>query len=68
VERLFGDVDCDASDAAFLFGREGQPLYVPGPRESPAQIRHRIEQLRSNIDVEKFEFVELNVGPNAELE
>jgi hypothetical protein len=54
VERLFGDVDCDASDAAFLFGREGQPLYVPGPRESPAQIRHRIEQLRSNINVEKF--------------
>ena len=51
VERLFGDVNCDASDATFLFGREGKPLYVPGPKESPAQIRHRIEQLRGPAHV-----------------
>lgn len=68
VERLFGDVNCDGSDATFLFGREGKPLYVPGPKESPAEIRHRIEQLRSNVDVERFEVVQLNVGLNAELE
>jgi hypothetical protein len=28
VERLFGDVRVDASDAAFQFGREGKVLYA----------------------------------------
>jgi hypothetical protein len=31
VERMFGDVSADASDAVFRFGRDEKPVYIPGP-------------------------------------
>jgi hypothetical protein len=43
LEKLFGNVDPDASDATFAFGVDGKPAYISGPTESPAQIRRRIE-------------------------
>jgi hypothetical protein len=62
VERLFGDVNADACAATFEFGREGKPFYVPGPKESPAQIRLRFEQLRQALDIKKPAFAELDAG------
>jgi hypothetical protein len=41
MERMFGDVSADASDAVFQFGQEGRPAYIPGPSESASQIRMR---------------------------
>ena len=49
VERIFGDVSADASDAAFAFGRDGKPVYIPGPNDSAAVIRRRIEQLQKHL-------------------
>ncbi len=43
IERLFGDVNADASDATFQFGRGGRPVYMSGPNDSLAQIRSGIE-------------------------
>jgi hypothetical protein len=45
AEQLFGDIDADACDASFAFGKDGKPLYIPGPSESPTLIRRRMEQL-----------------------
>ena len=59
VERLFGDVSADASDATFQFGGEGKPFYVSGPSESPAQVRHRIEQLGNGRSIDRL-FVDLD--------
>jgi hypothetical protein len=55
VERLFGDVNANASDAVFQFGRDGKPLYIPGPSESSVQIRHRIERLRNALGDDGFD-------------
>ncbi|MGZ3284151.1 MAG: hypothetical protein ACXU9C_07805 [Xanthobacteraceae bacterium] len=49
VEPLFGEVDPNASDAVFQFGRDGKPLYIPGPSESALQVRRRIEHLRKTL-------------------
>ena len=49
VERLFGDVSPDSCDQTFQFGRDGKPFYVPGPSESPMQIRRRMEQIRARF-------------------
>jgi hypothetical protein len=49
VERLFGDVSTDSCDVTFQFGRDGKPFYVPGPSESPTQIRRRMEQLHARF-------------------
>lgn len=42
---LFGDVDVADSDAYFTFGRDGNPYYVPGPGDTPAEQRRVIKQL-----------------------
>ena len=56
VERIFGDVSADESDADFPFGHDGKPLYIPGPFESATLIRRRIEQLQKHLGDDGFEF------------
>jgi hypothetical protein len=56
LERIFGDVSADESEADFPFGHDGKPLYIPGPYESPSLIRRRIEQLQKHLGSDGFEF------------
>ena len=56
VERIFGDVSADASDAVFRFGCDGRPFYIPGPTESAALVRRRIEHLRRILGDGAFDF------------
>jgi hypothetical protein len=56
VERLFGDVSADSSDAVFRFGRDGKPVYIPGPDDSAPLIRRRIEQLQKHFGDDGFGF------------
>jgi hypothetical protein len=57
VEPLFGDVRSDASTATFQFGRDGKPLYVAGPAESPAEISLRLKHLRERLDDDGFHYI-----------
>jgi hypothetical protein len=56
VERMFGDVSADASDAVFRFGRDGKPVYIPGPSDTAPLIRRRIEQLQKYLGDDGFGF------------
>jgi hypothetical protein len=56
VERVFGDVSADASDADFRFGRDGKPVYIPGPDDTAPLILRRIEQLRKSLGDDGFDF------------
>jgi hypothetical protein len=56
VERVFGDVSADASDAGFRFGHDGKPVYIPGPNDTTALIQRRIEQLRKSLGDDGFVF------------
>jgi hypothetical protein len=56
AELLFGDVSADACDARFEFGCDGKPYYVPGPTDTPAQVRRRLEQLRRSVGEDGFDF------------
>jgi hypothetical protein len=49
VERLFGTVNANECTAEFQFGRDGKPVYMPGPSESPKQVRRRLEQLEERF-------------------
>jgi hypothetical protein len=55
VERLFGDVSADASEAVFRFGSDGKPVYIPGPSDTAPLIQQRIEQLQKNLGDDGFE-------------
>jgi hypothetical protein len=56
VERIFGDVSADASDAAFRFGRDGKPVYIPGPYDDAPLTQRRIAQLRKYLGDDGFVF------------
>jgi len=56
VERMFGDVSADASDAVFRFGRDGKPVYIPGPNDTAPIIQRRIEQLQKHLGDDGFGF------------
>jgi Domain of unknown function (DUF1841) len=58
VEPLFADVAPDACDAQFQFGCEGKPRYIPGPFESPTQVRRRLDLLHRRLGAGGFDFVE----------
>src|SRR5260370_33005300 len=49
VERMFGAVNADASDAGFRFGRDGKPVYIPGPNQRAALIQRRVRGLAKDI-------------------
>jgi hypothetical protein len=56
AELLFGDVSTDTCEVHFEFGCDGKPFYVPGPNETPAQVRQRLEQLRRSVGEGGFDF------------
>jgi hypothetical protein len=56
VERMFGDVSVDTSDAVFRFGRDGKPVYIPGPNDTVQLIQRRIEQLQKYVGDDGFGF------------
>jgi len=55
VERIFGDTSADASDAVFRFGRDGKPMYIPGPNDTAALIQRRIAQLQKYLSHDGIE-------------
>ena len=58
AELLFGDISADDSTAEFTFGVDGKPVYIPGPDDTPRQIRQRVERLRRVLGNDGFDFAE----------
>jgi hypothetical protein len=61
AEPLFGDVSADLCDESFSFGKDGKPLLIPGPSDTPARIRKRVEALRRTVGDDGFDYI-LEVG------
>jgi hypothetical protein len=56
VEPIFGDVSAETCDAAFTFGRDGKPVYIPGPSETAFLVRQRVAQLQKHLGDDGFGF------------
>lgn len=54
VEALFGDVDATACTDTFDFGKDGKPLFVAGPKDSPARIRQVVGTLERRLGPDGF--------------
>lgn len=57
VEGLFGKVDPQTCETTFAFGRDGKPLYMPGPSEPPLLVRRRIEHLSRQLGPDGFHYI-----------
>jgi hypothetical protein len=58
AEVIFGDYSAESCDASFSFGCDGRPHYIPGPTETRAQIRRRMEHLRARLGDDGFDFTD----------
>jgi hypothetical protein len=57
AERLFGDVRADTCDVGFQFGRQGKPLLVSSPSQSPSQLHRVLGQLQERLGVGGFDYL-----------
>jgi hypothetical protein len=54
---LFGDIDPSQSDASFEFGKDGKPLFIAGPEDSPEFCRKILAILTNHCGPGGFEYV-----------
>ncbi len=60
AEALFGDVSTEGQVIEFPFGLEGKPVLVPGPEDTPAQLRRWSERLTLAVGADGFEWAEVD--------
>jgi hypothetical protein len=55
--KLFGNIDPAACPVTYTYGKDGKPLYISGPRETPAQSRRILDTLARRLGSEGFHFM-----------
>jgi DNA-binding transcriptional regulator YbjK len=56
--QLFGNIEAAACPVRYTYGgRDGKPLYISGPNESPARSRKIVDTLKRKLGSEGFHFV-----------
>jgi hypothetical protein len=55
AEAIFGDIPL--ATATFQFGKDGKPLYVSGPNDSPTRIRRILDTLVKGAGEGGFDYV-----------
>lgn len=54
---LLDDIDTNGCKARFVFGRDGNPFYVPGPDETPKKSERILKTLREHCGEDGFDFI-----------
>lgn len=57
ARRIFGDLDPDACPRTFEYGKDGKPLFITGPNDSPSKARKIVDKLARKVGEENFDFV-----------
>ncbi len=67
VVPLWGDIDASECDEEFEFGRDGRPLYISGPHDSPARQSSIMAQLTEAVGEGNFHYVAQVFGDPRDL-
>jgi hypothetical protein len=57
AQALFGDIDADSCPTEYEFGKDGKPLYIAGPHDTPARITKILRTLTDKVGEENFDYV-----------
>jgi len=57
AKPLLADIDTEACETEFEFGRDGKPFYVAGPNDSPAKVKRIINTLSRRVGRDGFNFL-----------
>lgn len=55
--KLFGDIDANACPVKYTYGKDGKPLYLSGPNDTPERIRKILNKLERNLGTGNYDFV-----------
>lgn len=66
AQAIFGDIDQTACTTEFVYGKDGKPLYVTGPGESPSRAKSIVATLKEVCGKEGFNY--MMGGPMADFE
>jgi hypothetical protein len=55
--NLFGDINAADSDARFEFGKDGKPLFVSGPNDSPERCKQIVAILNKTCGPGLFDYI-----------
>lgn len=64
--NMFGDIDATACPIRYTYGKDGKPLYVSGPYETPAQSRKIIEALARTQGSDNFRYIRAFDNPDGD--
>lgn len=54
---LFQDIDPNECSETFVFGKDGKPMYISGPHETPERIRFRMNTLMERLGPDGFHYI-----------
>jgi hypothetical protein len=57
ARQIFGNIDTSRCETTFKFGKDGKPLYVSGPNETPGDIQRILNQLERSCGVDGFNYL-----------
>lgn len=60
--RVLGGIRSEECEETFTFGSKGKPLYVQGPHDSPAFVRHVLRTLTARLGKDGFHYLILGPG------
>ena len=56
-KAVFADIEIIDTPTGFRYGKDGKPFIVQGPHDSPKQIKHWMETLRTNCGKNGFNYL-----------
>ena len=55
--RVFGGIRSEECDRAFTYGKDGKPLLVQSPNDSPAFVQHVMTTLTRRLGTDGFHYI-----------
>lgn len=57
ARQIFGGIDPAGSDREFEFGKDGKPLFISGPHDSPGRCHSIVGILSERLGPENFDYI-----------
>jgi hypothetical protein len=63
AKLIFGDIPAEACSEEYTFGKDGKPVFIAGPYDSPARCEQILRTLHERCGPEGYHFVVPTGGP-----
>jgi hypothetical protein len=57
ASRVFGGITTADCDEQFIFGKDGKPLYIQGPSDSPARVERILRSLEARCGEDGYQYI-----------